>query len=152
MKKILYILSLVGILSFSGCSDMLDTDPTNRVSGTAIFSDAQNSLSAINGIYRLMYTGGWGSPATVWGAENGGLPAYILVFDIMAEDHPIDAAGSGWFWYDYAFDTWGDYSGSAGHQYQIWNFFYTLIKNANYIIAQDGKIPGDQVIANYVLG
>ncbi|MFA5849217.1 MAG: RagB/SusD family nutrient uptake outer membrane protein [Bacteroidales bacterium] len=152
MKKILYILSLVGILSFNGCSDMLNTDPTNRVSGTAIFSDAQNSLAAINGIYRLMYTGGWGNPTTAWGAENGGLPAYILVFDIMAEDHPMDASGSGWFWYDYAFDTWGDYSGSAGHQYQIWNFFYSLIKNANYIIAQEGKIPGDEAVAKYVVG
>ncbi len=76
MKKILYILSLVGVLSFSGCSDMLDTDPTNRVSGTAISQMLKNSLAAINGIYRLMYTGGWG---TAWAAENGGLSAYTLV-------------------------------------------------------------------------
>jgi len=57
-----------------------------------------------------------------------------------------------WFWYDYGFDTWGDYSGKAGHQYQIWNFFYTQIANANYIIAQEGKIPGDQELADYVVG
>ncbi len=149
MKKILYIFSLVGVLLLSNCSDMLETDPTNSVSGTAIFSDAQNSLAAINGIYRLMYTGGWG---TGWAAENGGLPAYILVFDIMGEDHIMDAAGSGWFWYDYAFDIWGDYSNTAGRQYQTWNFFYTLISNANYIIAHEGKIPGDESIANYVVG
>ncbi len=149
MKKILFIFSLVGLLSLNACSHELDTDPTNQVSGTAIFSDAQNSLSAINGIYRLMYSGGWG---TAWNDENGGLPAYILTFDIMAEDHVMDNEGSGWFWYDYGFDIWGDYAGRAGHQYQSWNFFYTLIKNANYIIAQEGQIPGDESLAKYVVG
>jgi len=149
MKKIFLILSIIGLVSLNSCSKMLDTDPTNQVSGTIIFADAQNSLTAINGIYRILYTGGWGSS---WAAENGGLPAYILVFDIMGEDHVMDAAGSGWFWYDYGFDTWGDYSGKAGHQYQIWNFFYTQIANANYIIAQEGKIPGDQELADYVVG
>ncbi|MHC1780539.1 MAG: RagB/SusD family nutrient uptake outer membrane protein [Bacteroidales bacterium] len=149
MKKIFYILTLVGLLSVSGCSDMLDTDPTDKVSGTTIFSDAQNSLAAVNGIYRMMYKSEWGG---AWEPENGGLPAYILTFDIMGEDHIMDAAGSGWFWYDYAFDTWGDYSGTAGHQYQIWNFFYSMIKNANYIIAQEDKIPGDQSLVKYVVG
>ena len=149
MKKIFYLLTFVGLLSFSSCSDMLDTDPTDKVSGTTIFSDAQNSLAAVNGMYRMMYKSEWGG---AWEPENGGLPAYILTFDIMGEDHVMDAAGSGWFWYDYAFDTWGDYSGTAGHQYQIWNFFYSLIKNANYIIAQEDKIPGDQNLVKYVVG
>ncbi|MFA5642470.1 MAG: RagB/SusD family nutrient uptake outer membrane protein [Bacteroidales bacterium] len=149
MKKIFLLFTLVGLFTFSGCSDMLDTDPTNKVSGTAIFSDAQNSLSAINGMYRLMYTGGWGGG---WEAENGGLPAFNLVFDLMGEDHVMDGSGSGWYWYDYGFDTWGDYTHTSGHQYHMWNFFYTLLANANYIIAQEGNIPGDENIANYVVG
>ena len=149
MKKILFLFAIIGVLSLSSCSEELNTDPTNQVSGTMIFADAQNSLTALNGIYRVLYTGGWGS---AWSDENGGLPAYILVFDLMGEDHPMDGSGSGWFWYDYGFDTWGDYTGKAGHQYQIWNFFYTIISNANYIIAQEGKIPGDKKIADYVVG
>ncbi len=149
MKKIFYIITLVGLLSTGGCSEMLDTDPTDRVSATAIFSDAQNSLTAINGIYRLMYVSDWGRD---WKAENGGLPAYILTFDIMGEDHVMDAAGSGWYWYDYAFDIWGDYTSTSGRQYQTWNFFYSLIKNANYIIAQEENIPGDQSLVKYVVG
>lgn len=150
MNKLLILLSLIGSLFLYNCSDsILDTDPTDRVSGTAIFSDAQNSLTALNGIYRLMYTGGWG---TSWEAENGGLPAYILTLDLMAEDHVMDASGSGWFWYDYVYDNWGDYSSKAGHQYQIWNFFYTLISNTNYILANEGKLPGDENVANYVMG
>lgn len=150
MKKIILILSLFGVLLTYSCSDsILDTDPTDQVSGTAIFADAENSLTAINGIYRLMYSGNWGSN---WQAENGGLPAYILTFDLMAEDHVMDASGSGWFWYDYVYDNWGDYSSNAGHQYQIWNFFYTLIANSNYILANEGNLPGNENVANYVMG
>lgn len=150
MKKILFIFSLVGLLFVNGCSDsILDTDPTDRVSGTAIFADAENSLTALNGMYRLMYTGGWGGS---WNDENGGLPAFILQFDLMADDHIMDGSGSGWFWYMYLFDTWGDYSHTSGHQYQIWNFFYSLISNANYILANEGILPGDENVANYVLG
>ena len=149
MKKILFIFSIMGLFLFNSCSDMLDTDPTDKVSGTAIFSDAENAIASINGIYRLMYTGGWGGG---WNDENGGLPAFILVFDLMADDHIMDSGGSGWFWYDYLFDTWGDYSHTSGHQYQMWNFFYTLISNANYILSNEGKIPGDENMINYVMG
>lgn len=149
MKKIILILSLFGILTYSCADSILDTDPTDKVSGTAIFSDAENAMTAVNGIYRLMYSGDWGSS---WQAENGGLPAYILTFDLMAEDHVMDGSGSGWFWYDYVYDNWGDYSSKIGHQYQIWNFFYTLIANANYILANEGNLPGDENVANYVMG
>lgn len=150
MKKIAIILSLVGAMFFYNCSDsILDTVPTESVSGTDIFSDAENALTAVNGIYRLLYTGDWGSD---WQAENGGLPAFILAFDLLAEDHVMDASGSGWFWFDYVYDNWGDYSHNAGRQYQTWNFFYTLISNANYILIHDGVIEGDEDMANYVMG
>src|SRR5690554_5710799 len=150
MKKILIIFSLIGAMFIYSCSDsILDTVPTESVSGTDIFSDAENALVAVNGIYRLMYTGSWGSG---WEAENGGLPAFILAMDLLAEDHVMDGAGSGWFWYDYVFDNWGDFSHNAGRQYQMWNFFYTLISNANYILVHDGVIEGDEDMANYVMG
>ena len=35
MKKILFIFSIIGLFLFNSCSDMLDTDPTDKVSGTA---------------------------------------------------------------------------------------------------------------------
>ena len=91
MKKILFLFAIIGVLSLSSCSEELNTDPTNQVSGTMIFADAQNSLTALNGIYRVLYTGGWGS---AWSDENGGLPAYILVFDIMGEDYFTDILSS----------------------------------------------------------
>lgn len=150
MKKILIIITLSLGFFFGGCSDgILDTDPTDRVSGTAIFSDAENAMTALNGIYRLLYSGDWGDS---WQAENGGLPAYILTFDLLAEDHVMDAEGSGWFWYDYVYDNWGDFSHNSGRQYQMWNFFYNLIANANYILVNEGNLEGDENYVNYVLG
>ena len=150
MKKIFAILSvLVLLFSFTACKkDYLETSPTDRVAGPTIFSDAENAMTAANGLIRLLFVGGWGSS---WGAENGGLPAYILVQDIKAEDHVMDGSGSGWFYYDYAYDTFGDWTGNAGHQYQMWNFFYTLISNANYILANT-EMEGDEDYLNYVLG
>ena len=95
MKKIFAIISLLMLVTLSGCNEeFLDTDPTDRVSGTAIFSDSENAMTAVNGLLRLLYIGGWGSS---WAHENGGLPAYILVMDIKAEDHPMDGSGSGWY-------------------------------------------------------
>lgn len=150
MKKILLILSLIGAMFFYNCSDsILDTVPTESVSGTDIFSSAENALTAVNGIYRMMYTGEWGGG---WEPENGGFPAFILAFDLLAEDHVMDSSGSGWFWFDYIYDNWGDYSHDAGRQYQMWNFFYTLISNANYILVHEGELEGDENMANYVMG
>jgi len=149
MKKIFAILSVLVLFSFTACKkDYLETNPTDRVSGPTIFSDAENAMTAVNGMLRLLYIGGWGSS---WAHENGGLPAYILVQDIKAEDHVMDGTGSGWFVYDYRYDTFGDWTGDAGHQYQMWNFFYSLIKNANYILA-NSEMEGDADYMNYVLG
>ena len=149
MKKIFAIISVLALFTLAGCkNDFLETAPTDRVSGPTIFSDSENAMASVNGLIRLLYVGGWGSS---WGAENGGLPAYILVQDIKGEDHVMDGSGSGWFFYDYAYDTFGDWSSNAGHQYQMWNFFYTLISNANYIIANE-EMEGDENYKNYVLG
>jgi hypothetical protein len=148
MKKIFAILSVLALISFAGCKkDFLETSPTDRVAGPTIFSDAENAMTAVNGLLRLLYVGGWGSN---WGAENGGLTAYILVQDIKGEDHPMDASGSGWFWYDYNYDTFGDWTNTMGHQYQMWNYFYTLISNANYILANE-EMEGDENYKNYAL-
>lgn len=150
MKKIFAILTVLALFSFAGCKeDFLETNPTDRVSGPTIFADAENAMTAVNGMFRLLYCGDWGSN---WQAENGGLPAYILVQDLKGEDHVMDGQGSGWFYYDYqVYNVFGDWNTTAGHQYQIWNFFYTVISNANYILANE-EMEGDEDYVHYVLG
>lgn len=149
MKKLFYIFLFMGTFLFSSCSDELETFPTDMVSGEMMLSNADGAQSILNGVYRAMYSSGWGSS---WLDENSGIMAYNLVGDLMAEDHIMADMGNGWFFYDYVFMVGGDYSSSAGRQYQTWNFFYTIIANVNEIIAKDGALDGDEALVNAVLG
>ena len=84
MKKVIYILSAVGLLTLGACNDQLETNPTDKVSGTIIFSDANGAETAMNGIYRATYVAGWG---TGWADENPGFVGVYLAGDLMGEDH-----------------------------------------------------------------
>ena len=88
MKKVIYILSAVGLLTLGACNDQLETNPTDKVSGTIIFSDANGAETAMNGIYRATYVAGWG---TGWADENPGFVGVYLAGDLMGEDK--DKAG-----------------------------------------------------------
>ena len=134
MKKLLYILSFAGLISFGSCSDELNTEPTNSVSGSTIFENVTNAQTAINGVYRMLYVAGWSSN---WGTENCGQTGIQLLADLMAEDHLMYSQGQGWFYEDYRLNVHGDYSNTAGRPYSVWNFYYTIISNVNYIIAAD---------------
>lgn len=150
MKKILLVL-FSSLFLLTSCEKQLDTYPSASVSGPQVFENSENAQVAMNGIYRMTNTYGWG---TSWHHENGGLQAFNLIFDLKGEDHLMDDQGSGWFYYDYAYDTQGDYKHGAGHQYQIWNFFYSMISNLNYVLANEEQFLAepDQAQAKYVLG
>lgn len=149
MKKVLYIFSLIGLLAFSSCADELNTEPTDKVSGSTIFADASSAETAINGVYRMLYVAGWSSN---WGSENCGQTAIQLLGDLMAEDHLMKEQGQGWFYEDYRLNVHGDYSNKAGRPYSIWNFYYTIVSNVNYIIASENTMGGDPELKNSVVG
>ena len=152
MKKLAYIILSITFLALNfGCADHLNTESTTSAKEDVIFSSASNAMASINGAYRSMYSMGWGS---AWEHENGGIMAYITASDLMGEDRLMNNMGSGWFYMDYAYSILGDYTNSAGRQYQCWNFFYTLISNANYIIAHesDEALQDDPDLANYLFG
>lgn len=149
MKKLIYILSLAGLLGFNSCTDELNTEPTDKVSGSTIFADVTSAEAAINGIYRLMYVSGWSSN---WAPENFGQTSIQLLADLMAEDHLMYAQGQGWFFEDYRLNVHGDYSNKAGRSYSIWNYYYTLISNINYIIAAEETMGGDPQERDRIVG
>ena len=149
MKKILYSIMLVGLAFFASCEDQLETNPTDRVSGPVIFADATSAEAAINGIYRMLYTAGWSQN---WSTENMGITAINLVSNLMGEDHIMLEVGQGWFFYDYAFDVRGDFVHKSGRSYGAWNFFYSIIANANYIIASENSMGGDPGLIKSVVG
>lgn len=70
----------------------------------------------------------------------------------MAEDHLMNEQGQGWFYEDYRLNVHGDYAGKAGRSYSVWNFYYTIISNLNYILANDGKLEGDPDLVNSLMG
>lgn len=139
MRRI-YIYAILVLLFLGSCSDELDTQPTGKVPSGDIFEDAESMESAINGIYRMMYAAGWSAS---WAIENFGQTSINLVADLMGEDHLMAGQGQGWFYYDYALQVHGDYTTTSGRSYSIWNYYYTLISNANYIIDAEETVQGD---------
>ena len=149
MKKLLYILSFAGLMSFGSCSDELNTEPTNSVSGSTIFENVTNAQTAINGVYRMLYVAGWSAS---WGSENCGQTGIQLLADLMAEDHLMYSQGQGWFYEDYRLNVHGDYSNTSGRPYAVWNFYYTIISNVNYIIAAESTMEGDAAERDNIVG
>lgn len=151
MKKTLHILIITGCVAlFSvACSkDMLDTSPAGSLPGTEIFGDSNKAQSAVDGIYRLMYTNSWSSS---WASEHPGLAGFTIVRSLMGEDHFQYDAGNGWFYYDYAFNVASDWTHTSGRQYGTWNMFYTFISQANYVLDAEESLKADAMGQN-VLG
>lgn len=148
-KYFLCGLAFAGTGFFISCSDELETQPTDSVLENQIFASAENAKSAINGVYRLLYTSGWSEK---WGTQNCGQTAIQLLADLMAEDFVMNEQGQGWYYEDYRLNVHGDYEGKSGRSYSTWNFYYTIISNLNYILANDGKLNGDIDLANSILG
>ena len=148
MKKILYVLALVGICSFSSCGDALDTNPTDKVSGSLIFGNADAAQVAMNGVYRALFVNGW---SVNWSHENPGLMTMNLVKDLQGEDHLMANQGQGWFYYDYSFQTDGDWTHTSGRQYAQWNLYYTIISQVNYVIDAASQLESFGARGQYVL-
>ena len=151
MKKIIYLF-LIGISSmvlYSCAEELLDTNPTDQVSGVTIFETADGAQVALNGIYRAMNEPGWSAN---WASENPGYFATPLVKDLHGEDHLMAAQGQGWFFFDYAFNVDGDFTSTSGRQYAQWNFFYVIVSQVNYVIANEKALlemgsKGNDVVA-----
>lgn len=150
MKKIIFsgVISLC-MLFFTGCEDKLETEPTNQTSGTTIFSTEDNAMVALDGLYRLMYTYGWTSGNE---HQSFGHMSVMIFTSLMGEDMIQSAQGNGWFWYDYLYNVRSFYTSKAWRSYDVWNYYYSLISNANYIIAAADNIAGTQDRVDYIIG
>ena len=153
MKKIFNYM-FVGLLAcgmLSACSDdALETSPTDSMSGDGLMTNANAALVPLNGIYRTMYTAGWSTTGNTH--QCYGISAYVLMADVMGEDHIMNDSGSGWFWYDCLYNVKARYSSGAWRSYDLWNAGYTWVSNANYILAAEETMEGDEADRNYVIG
>lgn len=153
MKKII-ILVTVALLVFSSCEkDYLERTPTDSVSGQLIFSNTESAMVALNGIYRALYL-----PNSEWFGtlantqQNFGITAHNMVADLMGEDFVQAEQGNGWFYFDYVYDVRSRYASSAWRCYGLWNFYYKIITNANYVLASREVIKGDEAKVKYIVG
>lgn len=144
------LMSLLAVGLLTACSeDRLETSPSTSVDTGSLMVNTDKALTALNGMYRLFYVTGYTSG---WAAEEFGLSAFILTADLMGDDHIQAAAGSGWFWYDYVYNVKSDFTHNAGRPYAVWNFFYRLIANSNYLIAAEKTMAGSASDVNYIVG
>lgn len=153
MKKILLGLATALMLLSSCSEDTLETKPTGSVSGTVIFENTTSAEVALNGIYRALYL-----PNSTWFGTTGntqqnfGIVSHNLVADLMGEDFVQNEMGNGWFYFDYKHDVARRYTSTSWRCYGLWNFYYKIISNANYIIAAENTMSGSDADKKYVVG
>ena len=134
----------------TACSDQLETSPTTSVSGTTMSQSNDAAMIALNGIYRSMYTSGWSTTGNTH--QCFGISAYNLCADVMGDDHIMAAQGSGWFWFDAAYNVKARYTSGAWRSYDLWYAGFTWIANANYLIAMDTDAETTDIDRLYILG
>ena len=141
---------LLSGLFITSCNDRLDLNPTDQVSGESMMDNTQTAAVALNGIYRFMFE--FGQTTTGNTHQCFGPLSYTLMAEIMGEDLIMDDQGSGWFWYDYTYAVKSRYTSSTWRSYDIWNFYYMIIANANYIIAAKETMQGLKADVNNIVG
>ncbi|QBR13385.1 RagB/SusD family nutrient uptake outer membrane protein [Sphingobacterium sp. CZ-2] len=141
MKKLIYASIISLALGMTSCKkDFLETSPTDRIDAPTMLENADGAQVAMNGIYRMLYLSGWSTGNT---DQNFGIMSTKLYTSLMGEDMVQDAQGNGWFYFDYKFDVRSRYTATTWRSYATWNFYYTLISNANYILAAETTVTGD---------
>lgn len=151
MKKILYALIAFAAVAIVSCKpEELDTNPTDAVTGDTMFETTDGAYMALNGTIRALWQWGWTTTGNYH--QCIGPQGYNLMADLMGEDMVQAAQGNGWFWFDYLYDVKDAYKSSTWRSYDAWNYYYTLISNCNYILAQKDNISGPVADVNYIVG
>ncbi len=121
----------------TGCQkDYLQLNPPSSQTPENIFATTKNAYAAINGIHRTMYVQWYSNQAT------GGYSGNMLYTDVMTEDFVMTAQANGWFVAEYR---WLSHRNEASSQVRFhYGFYYTVIANANVILANIDNAVGPQ--------
>lgn len=137
--------------TLSSCQKgMLDTVPSSSMSGEGLLKSASTGLIPLNGIYRSMFQAGWSTAGN--SHQCFGISAYNLMADVMGEDMIMASMGSGWFWFDAAYNVKTRYESKGWRSYDLWNAYFTWVSNANYILAKEKEMTGDSKQIAYIMG
>lgn len=140
--SILFLLIIIG--NFSCKKDYLQLNPPASQTPENIFATTKNAWAAINGIHRTLYSQWYATQAL--GGESGNM----IYMDILGEDFVFTAQANGWFVSEYR---WlGNRNDASTLVRFSYGFYYTIIGNANMIIANIDKSVGPQVDKDYIKG
>lgn len=128
----------------TGCKkDYLDTVPPSALTPENIFTTTKNAMSTINGMHRYMY-------AQWYNQAQGGNSANMLYMDVLGEDFVQTAQANGWFITEYR---WLGHRNDLGNINRFaYGFHYTMIGNANMIIANVDKAVGPDAEKRLIKG
>jgi len=117
-----------------GCKkSYLERLPSDQVPLDSLFKTTANARTVIEGINRLMYAED--------GDETFGQKSIDLMADLMGEDMPISGFGAGWFVYSYSYEYARSGGGTPSY---TWGYYFGIINNANYVIANIDNAEGPQ--------
>jgi len=148
MKKVKYILSALVLgasLSLTSCSDdFLDTTPTLQIGDQTAYSTGENLMTIVNGMHRNMYVRQNASQG------QNGYTSQLIVNDVLGDDVVFPSNGNGWF---VSTLRWLDINNeSSGNISYPWNFWYSMMRNANNVITYGQNAGGSQTLKNNAIG
>ncbi len=124
--------------------DFLETSPTDKVGAADAVSTADNLMLIINGMHRNMYVRQNSSQGQV------GQTGINIMLDALGEDLVFPTTGNGWY---VSTARWQDQVNANGsNDFFPYQFYYALIRNANYIINLGDAATGDQNTKDRAMG
>jgi hypothetical protein len=135
LKTAITSILLAGALA-SCKQEFLETAPTESTSTVDAFKTTKNAWAAVNGIHRYMYSQIYGSQS------QGGQSGNMLYIDIYGEDVVFPNVSNTWLRGEYQWLSLVN-PATASNLYQ-YGFYYSIIGNANMIIANIDNAEGSQ--------
>lgn len=137
--KTYFILFLLAAVSLESCSKFLNEDPKGQIVG-------DNAINDVNGLDAAL-TGAYKGIARTW--KEGFLNSSTQAFSMGGDDLTTITGGNK---ADLrAFDQF-DVTSANPHLGYIWNGCYKTIQGANNVIANSGKVTGDQSMITEITG
>ncbi len=142
MKYInIWSLLLGAIFIFSGCSDdYMETNPTSETSSTTVFETTENAALAINGMCKLMtsqyiHSQGFNGEGTIK-MYYGNYPGNHFTVNISGWTNVINSTYHA--------------NSTVKYDYYPWYYYYTIISNANYVLANIDEASGTDSERYYI--
>lgn len=130
MKNIKYILIILGLCTYLSSCD-LDTQRTDSVSGSAVYTDIDNVEKVLTGAWRFLW-----EYSTV--ESSPGFHTALLASDAMGSDVNIRNG----YGYNTVYQFTIVHDATQSYIYRVWENAYKTINNCNEILAKIDGVEG----------